>query len=230
MIKRACFFWPKTHIMNIKFLILSTFLFIAVHGISQFSVGGKVGASLAVQPNTDRLFVNREDSFNESLFNAEHVSYSPQLGVMGRFDIPGFWFMSELMYGQVTTEYSIEYTRRASEGASGPIFLDERRSYFELPVSAGVTLGNFEIFSGFSAAHDFSIRSDLNQVNGYSEELPALRFGWHTGAGINIGQILLDVRYQQEFRNYGQDRFIDGQELLLRNTPARMVVTAGFRI
>lgn len=217
--------------MNRKLFLLAGFLVCTLQGYSQLSYGLKVAASPAVRPGTDYLFVNREDPLNESLFNAERVSYGLQFGLMGRYELQKFWFMSELMYGQATTEYSIEYTRRVSEGgASGPIFLDEKRSFIELPVSAGISLGMFEIFSGFSAAHDFNIRSELDQIVGYSADLPVLRFGWHTGAGVNLGRVLLDVRYLQEFRNYGQDRYIDGQELLLKNAPARVVLSAGFRI
>jgi hypothetical protein len=108
--------------------------------------------------------------------------------------------------------------------------MNEKHSFLELPVSAGVSLGVFEVFSGLSATHSFGYRNELETMEGFSSSQPSLRFGWHSGLGVNFGHVLVDVRYQQEFSNYGQDRYINGQELLLKNSPGRFLATAAFRI
>jgi len=201
---------------------------VIVQTYGQITVGLRVGKSPNVTPGTSYLFVNRQDLFNESLFNIEQVQYSEQFGFMARFDHGAFWFMSEFMYGRSTAQYSLIHIREINDGQS--VKMNARRSFFELPISAGVSLGMIEVFSGFSVAHDFGFKNELEQMEGYRTSTPALRAGWHSGIGVNFGHVLIDLRYQQEFRNYGEGQFIHGQELLLKNAPGRFLMTAGFRI
>jgi hypothetical protein len=195
----------------------------------QVTIGVRVGKAPNVNPGTNHLFVNSQDPINESLFNVERVQYSEQVGLMARLDRGNFWFMSELMYGQSTAQYSMIYVQEIREGQIS-LKMDEKRSFLELPVSAGVSIGFVDIFSGFSVARDFGFRNELESTEGYTTSRNALRAGWHSGIGVNFGQILFDIRYHQEFRNYGQGQFINGQELLLKNAPGRLLMTAAFRI
>ncbi len=195
----------------------------------QVTVGVRIAKSPTVTPGTNHVFVNRQDATNESLFNIDQVSYSEQLGLMARLDRGKFWCMSEIMYGQRTERYSMIYTRELQTGQA-PSMMNEKRSFLELPVSAGVSLGVIEVFSGFSVTHDFGFKNELEQIEGYSTTRNALRAGWHSGIGVHVGHVSMDVRYQQEFGNYGDGRYINGQELLLRNTPGRLLITAGFHI
>ena len=196
---------------------------------SQVTPGLRIGASPSVKPGTSHVFVNRHDPMNESLFNIRQVDFSEQIGLMARLDLRRFWLMSELMYGRSNAHYSMIYTRDQVNGMT-PTMMDEKRSYLELPLSLGVSLGMVEIFSGFNASYDLSRQNELENMEGFSSTIPAMHFGWHSGLGLNLGHVLLDVRYQQEFGNYGQGRYINGQELLLKNAPGRFIVTAGYRI
>jgi hypothetical protein len=63
----------------------------------------------------------------------------------------------------------------------------------------------------------FTRTSDLN------------KFGWHSGVGLNFHNIIFDVRYQQQFGNYGQGVFVEGKELLLKNAPGRFTASVAFR-
>jgi hypothetical protein len=203
-------------------------LCVCVYAISsaQFSYGLRVTAAPSVEPGTSYIFVNR-GAANERLANITRVSYSPQLGVMGRYDLQSFWFMSDLMYGQSTSHYSLSTSGESGFGQF--ITLDERRSFLELPASVGVSIGIVDVFSGFSLSYDLSYKSELNEITGFSADIPKLHYGWHSGIGVNFGQILIDVRYMQEFGNYGEGRYIDGDEILLKNAPARLVMSAAYR-
>jgi hypothetical protein len=166
---------------------------------------------------------------SESLVNISDVNYSEQFGLMGRYDMERFWFMTELLYGQTKTQLSMVGIPEALEGQA-PALYTEKNSYLELPVTAGVKLGFVEIFSGFTAARDLSVRGETLAIDGYTKDVPALRFAWHSGVGVNFGHVLVDMRYQQQFGNYGKNRFLNGEELLLHNAPGRLVFSLGYRI
>jgi hypothetical protein len=174
------------------------------------------------------MIANR-GSVNESLVNISNVNYSEQLGLMGRYDLERFWFMTELLYGQTKTQVSMLGIGEALEGQA-PSLYTEKNSYLELPVTAGVKLGIIEVFSGFTAARDLSIRGETFDIDGYTKDVPALRFAWHSGIGVNLGHVLVDMRYQQQFGNYGKGRYLNGEELLLHNAPGRLVFSLGYRI
>ncbi len=193
---------------------------------SQISFGLRVGMSPKISPGTSHLVVNRNNPANESLFNLQDVSYTGQIGLLIRRDGQHFWFMAEVLYGKSTTRYSMRSTSEIGD----PTLYREKRSFIDIPCTAGVTIGKVEIFSGFNVTKDLQIESELAKLNGFNMALPTATMGWHSGVGVNLGNILIDLRYQQQFCNYGQGRFLNGEELLLKNAPGRVIASAAFRI
>ncbi len=195
---------------------------------AQLSLGLRLGMSPSVDPGTSQIFVN--SGSQENLFNAQQVRYAPQIGVAARADMEHFWFMTELKYSPATTRYSMLPTQQYTESRLPAAMYSVRRDMLELPVSAGVKLGIVEIFSGFFLDADLHVKNDLAQMAGFVSSAPAVRAGWHSGIGVNLGNVLFDVRYQQEFSNYGQGYYFNGQELLLHNAPGRLIMTIGYTL
>ena len=195
---------------------------------AQFSFGFRLGKAPSVSPGTSYLMLNRNDPLNESLFNIEQVNFSEQFGLMIRTEGPNFWFSVEVLYGQSKTRYSMIYTREALMYKTDPVYY-EKKSFLDIPLSAGVKLGVIEIFSGFSITKDLTMASELSTIDGFQMSMSQAHLGWHSGIGVNFGHVLMDIRYQQQFNNYGQGQFINQQELVLKNAPTRVLITAGFR-
>jgi hypothetical protein len=210
-------------------LTIAIFSCVVAQTSGQVTVGLRIATSPAVTPGTNHIFVNRLDPQNESLFNVDQVRFSQQIGLMTRIDRDAFWLMGELLYGQKNTSYSMVQTSEYTPGQV-PAIYGEKQSYLELPVSIGASIGIVDVFSGLSATKKLSYHSELSVMPGFVEDMPTLSYGWHMGAGVNLGHILLDIRYSQQFGSYGQGRFINGQELLLKNAEGRLVVSAGLRI
>jgi hypothetical protein len=195
---------------------------------AQVSFGVRLGKSPSVSPKTSHLIINRNDPVNEGLFNINQVNFSEQIGFMIRTEGPNFWFSAELLYGQSVTNYSMIYTREASISEVEPVY-QEKKSFLDIPLSAGVKLGVLEVFSGFNITKDLTMATELSTVEGYQTTMPQVHMGWHSGVGVNLGRVLFDIRYKQQFNNYGQGQFINNQELILRNAPGRVMVSAAFR-
>jgi hypothetical protein len=195
----------------------------------QITIGAKAGASPSVNPGTRFIIVNRQDPSSEFLFNAEHVHFDGQIGLVARYDMKPWWFSIEALAGRQTTEYSVFYGQdRIHAGA--PLRISEQRLFLDIPLSAGVKLGWIDVFSGFNLSHSLKTTSGLAAINGYSRQKNFFNPAWHTGVGANLGWFSIDVRYQQAFSNYGAGHFVNGQELILRNAPGRIVAMIGFRL
>ena len=214
--------------MKKLFCIISICACIASQSTAQFTYGLRISTSPSVHPGANHIVANR-GAITESLVNISHVNYSEQIGLMGRLDREQFYFMTELLYGQTKTQVSMVGISESLEGQAAHLFT-EKNSYLEIPVTAGVKLGFVEVFSGFIATRDLAVRGQTSDITGYESTMPALRMGWHSGIGVNLGAVLIDMRYQQQFSNYGKGRFLNGEELILKNAPGRLVFSLGYRI
>ena len=195
---------------------------------AQTTFGVRLGLSPTVDPGTSHLIVNRGDPVREALFDAQKVRHSGQIGVTVRHDLARFWFASEVMYGQNITEYSLDLTSQYGEFPQGPVMYEVRTGYLDVPVMAGVKLGMVEVFSGFFLNATVHHNDALSEVNGYRAER-GVTPGFLSGVGVNFGKFLIDLRYQQQFSNYGKGLYINDQELILKNAPGRLMATAGVR-
>ena len=200
--------------------------FLPLYG--QFSIGLRFGMNPNLAPRSSSLFVNRQDPINEARFNIENVTFSRQIGLMARLDREHFWFMAEALYGKSKEQYAFTFTYRDVEDGKRCAYTISK-SFLEVPVSAGVKLGKLEIFSGLNVSTDLTRKCDL-EMNHYTMDDSSLRLGWHSGIGFNLGKVLLDVRYQQNFSNYGAGQYVSGQELTLRNLPDRLTFSAAVRL
>jgi hypothetical protein len=200
-----------------------------VHTSGQVSLGLRLGYSPSTDPGTHALMVNRNNPAQESMFNADRVSFSPQVGLAARKDIGRYWFMTELNYGRVKTTYSLAPTHRYAEGGQIATHYDIKQDVLELPLTAGVNLGIVDVFSGVFLNTDLHRQNGMDGMDGYRYDAPAFRPGWHAGIGMNYHKFLLELRYHQEFDGYGEGQFLDGEELLLHNSPRRLILTAGYQ-
>ena len=194
---------------------------------SQVSFGFKVGYTPDVRPGTAQRIINRSSRSTEFHFNSLQRQYTPAFGIMVRQGSKPFWFSTEILAQGWTETYSMAY--EADKNVKPPTVMEEKNFVLEMPVSVGVSLGKIEVFSGLSISQSLSHKTEMSDIPSYTSELPKRTGGWHTGVGINLGNVLLDVRYSQAFDNYGQHRYINGEELTLGNAPHRLLATVTYR-
>ena len=218
---------------HLKSLVMKTFIIILLCLIShladaQFSFGVKAGLSPGIQPKTAYKIINRDNPENEFLFNSEIVEYSPVFGIYSRLNVSPFWFSLECLTYSSKEKFSIRYTYQGISALESNTTLVEKKRLLEIPVSVGVTLGKVEIFSGFSLTQTLTSESELDQISGFESNTSNQQLGWHSGVGLNLGRILIDLRYAQAFGNYGQDKSVNGWDLTLKNARSRVVGMIAF--
>ena len=230
--RRIRVYHPRTS-AALTVIITSCFLLISELTNAQLTVGVKGGVSPSVSPGTAYRIVNRNDPVNEFLFNSRQVQYTPAVGLLARLDKHPFWFSAEAVAYGTSETYSIQYCtdKRTAQGTDHENYfeLNEKTYFVELPLSVGVTLGRIEVFSGFSPKQVVSQTTELDQIPGYSSDLPKRYMAWHSGIGINLHNVLIDIKYTQAFANYGQHRYVNGEELTLGNSPRRVTASLAFR-
>lgn len=194
---------------------------------AQFRFGIKAGIAPKKDMGTAPLIVNRDNRTSEFLFNGNKVEFSPTLGVSLKYTVDQFFFEGEATYYSMRKTYEMQYIGERTALAAWHT-MEESCKSIEFPVSAGVNLGRFQITSGFSARYEFGQKSSLVQMEGVDRQMQSTVLGWHTGIGIHVGKVSAELKYQQDFANYGEGINVNGQELLLKNSPTQLRFQVAF--
>ena len=211
--------------MRTLFVLLASLVVLAT-AQAQVQFGVKAGIAPTRTMGTAPLLVNRNDPTADFLFNGQRVEYSPSLGLVLRLNKERFFFEGEANYYSIRKSYAMQYLDGGNYSeASHP--MDESCKSIELPISLGVKIGHFEVTSGLSGRYEFGQKSSLTEMPNSRREVNELTFGFHGSVGLSFGKVFAQLRYQQEFMNYGQGIFVNDQELLLRNSPSQLRFAAG---
>ena len=92
------------------------------------------------------------------------------------------------------------------------------------PLSLGVRLGLFNVLSGINVNALIHSSTTLTSVSNFEDNASPLYLGWHAGLGYDLGNIGLEVRYTQDFKNHGEGYSIDGKELIFYGNRLRWTV------
>lgn len=114
------------------------------------------------------------------------------LGAFAKFEILGFFLQPELMYTRLNTEYDT---------------FDYKVNKIDAPILVGVNvLGPLNIKAGPS--FQYILNNELDNTNiKISEADEKITLGYQLGAGIEIGKLGLDARYEGAFKEnnaYGE--------------------------
>lgn len=203
------------------FLTVLISLAVVSSAMSQVRFGIKSGVAPTREMGTAPIIVNRHDPSSEFLFNGREMQFTPALGLTARIQKSQYFFSADALYYGMRKTYAMHYTDGSPADQPAQIMQESCRT-IEIPVTAGVTLGRFEVMSGFSARYEFDRNSNLSAMKGYTGNPQEITYGWHGGAGIHFGRISAEIRYLQDFANLGQGIHVNGNELLLRNAPSQV--------
>jgi len=219
---------------NLKLLAFWILFFMAsTSGWSQqFRPGIILGVSPGSSPNNVGIILNRQIPSQEFTFNMYKVK--PQIfgGVKMNMQM-SYPFFAELgiMYSQRSTEYFTDYTHKI-EGRAATVTMNETDHMLLMPVSIGVTLGSFDVTSGFTAMGTVASKSDLSQINGFESNNDFLDWGWQAGvrytikrSTVGLERSMIGIEYQGSFSRVGHGASVYGQSLELMNIPGHIAVT-----
>ena len=186
------------------------------------------GISPESHPVIAPLIVNRHMPSEEFLFNMIQVKTQYFGGIQVRRNL-GEYFFAETgaIYTQRKTVYTMQYTMKREKGTYQE--LQEIEDQLILPVSIGVKLKAFEITSGLLGFVSLAKRSELDHIDGFSDQSEKVQMGWHAGAGINLNKVFLGISYQSYINRTGVGMSVNPQPLELRNVPGQCVFNIRYK-
>ena len=194
---------------------------------AQWNVYMKVGISPESNPTNSPLIVNRQNPSEEFLFNLIQVKTQYFGGIQVRCDLgTNFFVESGATYTQRKSVYSVKYTMKRERIYQE---LQETEDQLILPLSIGVKLKSFEFTSGFLGFVSLAKQSELNQIDGFSDQSNKAQMGWHAGAGINLNKVFFGLEYQSAMNRTGTGMSVHQQSLELRNVPGQCVFNMRYK-
>ena len=106
-------------------------------------------------------------------------------------------------------------------------------AYIELPVSLEFNLSILNIHLGLNASYLANSKGEFkdeqgNPVQFDKSELEKIDFGWHAGAGLDIGKVGIHFRLARGLKGIGNGQSIDDYVGSLKNAAWTLSVAYGF--
>ena len=194
-----------------KTILLAAFALICVTAFAQSDSGFGIKGGLNYNGNGD-YFESVGDAAREPDRN---VGY--HAGVFGKFKILKLYVRPELVYTKTKSEY---------DGASFDM------SKLDLPVLVGIkVIGPLHIFVGPAFQYILESEFDGIAINTIENDFSV---GAHFGAGVNLGKLGIDVRYERGFSD-NEARFVNTNIASLPNSridtrPEQLILSLSLKL
>lgn len=140
-----------------------------------------------------------------------------------------FLVQSEVAYSTSSTEYSMWEIPFDSESRPS-MTIQSREHRLTIPLSIGAQLGDFRVHSGVNLNAIIFKESGFTELPDFTDNGSVMYLGWHAGLRYDLGPVGLEVRYEQDFRNYGQGLETSQREVVFYGNRSRLMILAHLRL
>jgi len=201
--------------MNKKILVLSIALLSSVFYMNaQSGFGIKGGLSYNTNGELSE-FVNETGTIIE---NEGKGKSGYNVGIYGKIGLGPIYLRPELVYTKTTSEYILN-----SEA------VDYKIARLDMPVLVGLKLiGPLSVFAG--PAFQYTLENDFKDIE-YDKIENEFTVGFNFGAGLDLGRLGLDVRYERGF-NKNEATFIENNTTSYRldSRPEQIIFSLSYRL
>ena len=206
--------------MNKRILLLSIALLSAVFYMNaQSGFGVKGGLSY----NTNGELSEFSTETNNLFKNEGKGKSGYNVGIYGKIGLGPIYLRPELVYTKTTSEYEL------NTGGTE----DYKIARLDMPVLVGLKLiGPLSVFAG--PAFQYTLENDFKDIQ-YDRIDNDFTVGFNFGAGLELGRLGLDVRYERGF-NKNEATFIEtnlggsNTEYRLDSRPEQVILSLSYRL
>jgi len=149
------------------------------------------------------------------------ANYGYHFGVFGRFQTGGFFVQPEVVFNSTKVDFNVkDFTPIGMvNGISSASYQN-----VDIPLMIGMKYFHFLRLSAGPVAHiHFSSSSDLTAFSGYADKFKNATYGYQAGIGVDVWHLGIDLRYEGNFSNYGNQITFAGNTYQFATTPSRMI-------
>ena len=190
---------------------------------AQFKIGVKGGLSTTVI-SANQLIIKNKNDFEQLRLAVNTANYGVHFGIFMQAKMGNFFIQPEVLFNSTSVQYALEDFSNAKVVTT---LKKEKFNNLDLPIMLGLKFGPLRLQGG-PVGHVFlSSKSDLLDIDGYSQTFENLTWGYQAGVGLDLGKIIIDVRYEGNFKKFGDHMVFEGKNLSFDNTPSRIIASLG---
>lgn len=208
-----------------KLLLFLCALIIAINlANAQFEYGIRMGVSTQGL-NTDEILLE-SNTFHDLRVSLGEAAYGYHVGLYTQLRAFGLTISPELIFNSNSYEYKII---DGSLGEGVTKLIKDQYQYIDLPVLVGLKLGFLRAYLGPEVHYFINNYSKLLEHEGFQEQINKINYGAIAGAGVNLGKLRLDVRYEINFDDFESHIFYDNHQLNFNSDDSRIIFTAAWK-
>ncbi len=207
---------------TIFLLLLSAFLCTGAY--SQFRLGIRGGIISVQEFGNPLTIINEvgEEVLEVGLKNAK-VGYTG--GLIFQIQLGSFLIQPEALYSYNEYEYSVDDDPMDPNQPPGTAL--EKYQYLDVPLLLGFKLGPLRLQAGPEAHLYLNSTSELTDLDFYRESIDNFTLGWAGNVGLDIWNLMLDVRYCGNLTALGTSFRVGEREFAFDERPSRWVFSLG---
>ena len=204
-----------------KRLFLTSVLLVLIFFSSQgqnFNLGLKAGFNFSSLPAE---VTGTTPDLSLTAFADAYTGY--HVGAMAIYVFRGGFIQPELLFTRTGRDMQLEYTNPQQEEK----YFTQEYSHLVLPIYGGAKLGSLKIGAGPVFSYLVNDWNDLGIEEDFEQELQKLTVGYHLGAGLQLGNLMLDFKYQGSLTKFGDGVTLGGQNINFDTRPKQFILSLG---
>ncbi|MBW6478588.1 MAG: PorT family protein [Bacteroidales bacterium] len=205
-----------------RYFLVIILLFTMQSLSAQFSVGLRGGLNFTSLPV-------KTYEVNNARIEALPDSYTGfHIGLITQAKFSGFFIQPELLFVSSGNHFRYEHPDQERD-----VFFIQRFSKIDFPVLLGLRGGPIRLGLGPVASYIVENSSNILDSEYYtgdtnlSEKFNSLTYGYQFGVGLDIGNIVLDLKYEGSLSNYSEEISIGNSTFVFDTRPRQIIFSIG---
>ena len=220
--------WHITGVMlqiccrTMKRTVLLAFFLISITAsyAQPFNIGLRTGLH-TTSIDSKKLLIKDAQSLEEFETSISDAEFGFHIGMFMRFSVAAFYLQPEVWISSKRADYTWQ-----NISSDGPLTRYTFDWYdIEVPVVLGIKAGAVRFEGGLVANTIIDSWSELGVGSG---SLSSVRTGYLAGLGLDLGNFLLDVRYEGSLSGWGDELNIENVDFVFDSRPERFLLTLGY--
>ena len=190
---------------------------------AQLKFGLKLGLS-TTQLKSNEVEVPGQGGGDFLKLGLEEARFGIHAGAVIQAQLGAFLLQPEILFNSNRVDYRVDDLSGSDVITT---IRTEKYQYMDIPVLFGLKARPFRIYAGPEAHIFIDSSSELFDFDGYEQKFEQATFAWIGGLGIDIWNLMLDVRYEGNFSKFGDHITFYGQRFNFDNNPSRILVSLG---
>jgi hypothetical protein len=186
---------------------------------AQFSFGLRGGLNFA---NLPEKTYSLDDAKTTTISTLSDSYTGFHVGAMAQISLLGLFIMPELLF--VSTGNDLVLNRQGED----PAYFKQKFSQLDIPVMVGTKLGPVRLGLGPVASILLNSKSNLPEGAEFKERFNSATYGMQLGAGLTLGNLAIDLKYQFGLSNLGDGIEIGNRTYNFDTRPRQFILSIGF--